>query len=323
MSRKSFLVRIARRIQALPLWLLQCLEWPFLLLFARSENSSKALFVLALPRSGSTVTYQIICHGLNVQYLSNLWNLLYQVPLLGGVLSAIFAHSHESDFKSQHGFVSGLDGPAEGLRFWHWWLDCGLSDADCHTMPVKVFHRRVRYLNRVLKLLTRNGRPFASAFLGHTLVPDRLHRAFPDAVLIRIYRDPVSNALSLLRSKRAAQSSWFSVLPRECYGLDDASEHERVAAQVYWLNRRLDSAACRSDMLTVHYERLCQSPVDELLRIEKWCAGRGIKINRKFMLPSHFDCKVADIHNDLDARKIHHALLALEKRHGKLEENSA
>lgn len=322
MSRSSTTVRIARYVQALPLWLCQFIERPFLRYLESRMHPSQALFVLALPRSGSTVTYQMICHGLDVQYLSNLWSLLYQLPLLGGWLSSRRALRHQSDFQSAHGFVSGLDGPAEGLRFWKWWLDCGLSDSDSHVMPARMLLARVLYLNRVLNTLTRNGRPFASAYLGHVLLPDRLYDAFSGAALIRLRRDPVSNALSLLKSMRASGSQWFSVLPQECVGLESASEHERVAAQVYWLNRRLDAAKCRADMLTVRYEALCTNPSRELSRIQAWCRERGIEVSRKFALPDHFDFKVADIHNDPDARKIKQALKILEDRHGKLEDDA-
>lgn len=322
MSRASLTVRLARRVQAFPLWLFQFIEWPFLWLFGRRGKPAQALFVLALPRSGSTVTYQMICHGLDVQYLSNLWNLLYQLPGLGGCLSARQARRHQSDFQSRHGFVPGLDGPAEGLRFWQWWLDCGLSDADCSSMSAGKRQRRIRYLHRVLSALTGSGRPFAAAYLGHTLIPDRVEQAFPGAALIRLRREPVANALSLLKSMRDNQSSWFSVVPDECRELNDPGEHERVAAQVYWLNRRLDEAECRSDMLMVHYETLCQSPAGELARIQAWCEDRGIEVSPKFTLPDHFDYRVADIHADPDAGKIHQALVRLEKQYGKLDGTS-
>lgn len=318
MSRTSLTVQLARIFQTLPLWLLQFFERPFLALFSE-RKPVPALFVLALPRSGSTVTYQVICHGLAVQYFSNLWNLFYQLPLLGGILSARFASRHWSNFRSQHGFVSGLDGPAEGLRFWRWWLDCGLSDQDCQNFSVAKRQSRARYLARVLSVLTRRGRPFVTAYLGHALVPERVQEAFQGAVLIRLRRDPVANGLSLLKSMRAGQSRWFSVLPKECLDLEDASEHERVAAQVYWLNRRLDSSQCADEMLTVHYESLCENPSMELERIRCWCLDRGIEMNIKFDLPERLSHKVVDYRGDPDAVKIRRALVRLEETHGELE----
>lgn len=318
MGRSSIMVKLARCMQAFPLWLFGFLEWPFIFFLAKPSNKAQAIFVLALPRSGSTVTYQAICHGLSVQYLSNIWNLLYQLPLLGGWLSFSFSKRHRSDFHSEHGFVSGLGGPAEGLRFWHRWLDCGLSDADCKTVSLGTLKRRSDYLSKVLSVLTRSQGPFVTAYLGHSLVPDRIFKAFPGAVLIRLRRDPVSNALSLLKATRAAKSKWFSVLTDECLGFSGSSEYERVAAQVYWLNRRLDDAACSSHFLTVDYESLCENPEREVRRIKDWCIDKGISVKNKFSLPETFEQKVIDFDNNQDAVRIKKALDKLEKNYGKL-----
>lgn len=318
-GRSSISVRMARLIQILPLRSFRFLEWPFVLLASKKGTNVQAIFVLALPRSGSTVTYQSICHGLSVNYLSNLWNVFYQLPLLGGWLSARSAQAHRSKFQSSHGFVTGIDGPAEGLRFWRWWLDCGLSDQECETMPIEKRNKRASYLCRVLSVLSRTKSPFVTAYLGHALVPDRVHNAFPGAVMIRLKREPVSNAMSLLKSMRSNQATWFSVLPNECDGLEGLNEYERVAAQVYWLNRRLDDASCASEMLTVHYEKICQSPEKELARIRNWCVEKGVMVESKFTLPPYFDYKVADLQSDPQAIKIRHALDQFEEKYGKLE----
>ena len=321
-SRSSLIVRIARWIQRIPLSMLRFVEWPFVAILSGKNVVTPAIFVFALPRSGSTVTYQSICHGLAVNYLSNLWHLLYQLPFLGGWFATKKAQFHYSDFTSQHGFVQGLDGPAEGLHFWQWWLDCGLSDQNCKTMSIKKRERRSIYLCQVFSSLSRKGQPFATTYLGHALVPDRVHQAFPGAVLIRLRREPVSNALSLLQSTRASGGSvgWFSVIPRECEGLElTATEYDRVAAQVYWLNRRLDDATCASKMLTIHYEELCENPEREIERIRCWCQEKGLIVERKFGLPEAFAFKQANLNTDSDALKIREALNKLESKNGKLE----
>lgn len=319
MGRTSMLVRLARQAQRFPLWIFRFMEWPIAVIYSKKNKKTPAVFLLALPRSGSTVTYQTICHGLSVNYLSNLWNLLYQLPLLGGWLSSFKTRRHRSDFRSQHGFVSGLDGPAEGLRFWRYWLDCGLSHLDCHTLPSAKRERRSRYLRRVVCTLSGGARPFVTAYLGHPLEPDRVYEAFPGAVLVRLRREPVSNALSLLNAIRRSGANWFSVRPRECEDLENCSEHEQVAAQVYWLNRRLDLASCAGKMLTVHYEKLCVDPAGELKRIHDWCNQKGVPVKLKFDLPKHFYFNRADLENDLDAIKIRQALDKLETEYGKLE----
>ena len=317
MNRTSLAVLAARQFQRLPLRILRFLEWPFSMR-AKTVEPFQGLIILALPRSGSTVTYQAICQGLSVQYLSNVWNLLYQLPLLAGLLSSRLSLRHRSSFQSHHGFVSGIAGPSEGLRFWEWWSDCGLSDEACALLPAQTRQRRVRYLNKVLSWLSRDGRPFATAYLGHALMPDSIDEAFQGAALIRLRRDPVANGLSLLRAARGGSSDWFSVVPRECAALGVLNEYERVAAQVYWLNRRLDDAACSSGFLIVDYEDLCKKPAVEIARIRDWCRKRGIMVEYKFGMPESFEYRKADIETDPDAININQALKRLEIAHGAL-----
>lgn len=318
-TRDSILVKMARYVQAFPLRFFRFLELPLVWVLYSKKKTGKSIFVFALPRGGSTVSYQVICHALHVQYLSNLWNLFFQLPLLGGWISYFVTRRHRSNFKSEHGFVGGLDGPAEGMRFWSWWLNSDLSDSHSKGWNEHCFSFKVRYLKKVIAVLTNRRSPFLTAYLGHALIPDYVSNVFPDAVLIRIIRDPVSNALSLLKSTRASGRLWFSVVPRECYEFESCDEYERVAAQVYWLNRRLDDAADSNRMLPVRYEDLCKNPDKEIGRIREWCRLNNVSVDLRFSLPSKFELKIPDLENDVDAIRISSALNKIQKRYGKLK----
>ena len=94
--------------------------------------------------------------------------------------------------------------------------------------------------------------------------------------------------------------------------------HERVAAQVYWLNRRLDDASCSENFLTIHYEQLCENPGKEIERIRKWCKKQGMSVKKKLELPESFPFKCVDLNNDTDAITIREALRKLEEHYGRL-----
>ena len=214
--------------------------------------------------------------------------------------------------------MGGLDGPAEGLRFWSWWLDSHLTDRVHLPMSQGKRKRRLAYLREVFGILSRR-RPFVTAYLGHTLVPDTLANAFPDAIFIRLRRDPVDNALSILKCMESENSEWFSVWPKECEEIGKLSPHERVAAQVYWLNRRLDDALVSQQYLEIAYERLCLKPHTEVSKVIAFCQEKGWNIGLRHDLPDEFKLKKGNpVEND-DVRAIEDALAQLENSYGRLK----
>ena len=138
MNRRSLLVNVGRVFQKkFPFPLLRIVESPLTKCLQKKDSAPKLIIILALPRGGSTLAYQVLLHGLQMQYLSNLGNFLYGIPLIGGWISRTKCRKYKSDFTSDHGFVPGLCGPAEGLKFWSYWLNNTLRSEE-HTSEILV-----------------------------------------------------------------------------------------------------------------------------------------------------------------------------------------
>lgn len=313
-GRESLSVKVARTIQKVPLSWLRVIEKPFI---SRVKNSEiKMLCILALPRSGSTLTYQSIIHRFDTAYLSNLGNLLYQLPLVGFRLSKWWCRNHVSDFTSNHGFVSGLCGPAEGLKFWSYWMGCSLDERK--SQEPKNFTKRKEYLRKCFACIGTAERPVLSGFLGHSLIPRVIDNELPGTVFIRLRRDPLSNAVSILKAKRKAGQKWFSIFPKECLSVISNSEHERVASQVYWLNKRLDEQCSNMETYYLNYEDLCKNPTFELGKLQEYCIKQGVRLTFNNEMPSHFKYQVIHPEKCRDAELIQKHLDVLESEHGKI-----
>lgn len=318
-SRQSAIVRLARIIQKTPLSWLRFSEYPIIRASHAYSNKPQSflMILIALPRSGSTLTYQCLIHALKPYYLSNLWNLFYSIPLYSGFLSNHLCKNYKSDFISNHGFVSGLCGPAEGLRFWSYWTGCGLNENTDSILPSDVLTYRLEYLKNALSILTKSNSPMVTGYLGHSLIIEDLRHWFPDAIFVRLHRDPLSNALSILRSRpKNNNSDWFSVFPRECADSRKKDIYFQVASQVYWLNRRL--SGLEKDVNTIHlnYEDLCANPRVQINRIIDFCNNRGMSLELKDNLPASFEYKVSQQKDSQEALKIATALSELESRYG-------
>ena len=321
MNRRSAFVQAARLLQRLPQSWTRPLEVSLVRRYAEGRQAN-LIFLLALPRSGSTLTYQALVHGLQPLYLSNLWNLLYGVPWVGGQISRRRCLGHESDFRSSHGFVEGLCGPAEGLRFWSYWTGAGLDETTSEPVPEKRLAQRVGYFREVVRALTSPAAPLVGGYLGHALVAERLRAWFPEAVFVRLHRDPLSNAASILRSRMAGSGAWFSVLPKECAAVQGQGLHAEVAAQVYWLNRRL--GWLDDDGRTVHlaYEELAADPNAALQRVVEGGNACGLALSAGRPLPASFGHRMASPDDNVDTSCLAEELERLGDEYGPISQSA-
>ena len=245
------------------------------------------IVLVATPRSGSTLMYQILCHSFSGYYLSNLSHLLYKLPLIGGVISGIICNHHVSDFKSTNGFVGGLTGPAEGLHFWQYWFGCGLSEAKNKQSQHLAKHiNRRRYLHKVFSLLGKPHKPIITGYLGHLICLDEMIKEFPKAIYIKLNRDPVDNTMSILKSKQPPNEFGRSVFPEECDPFDENVIHQ-TTSQVYWLNKKLDQLDA-DRVFTIRYEELCDRPQDTMQSLLKFCNSCGLDLSLRAELKDRF-----------------------------------
>ncbi|MGM0520219.1 MAG: hypothetical protein ACQERD_11335, partial [Campylobacterota bacterium] len=108
-------------------------------------DSVPVICIVAPPRSGSTLTYQILTQALENFHLTNFSNLLYATPTLGFKLQNKLCQNYLSSFSSSHGFVPGLCGEAEGLKFWQYWLNQGLvENNELDAKKLHHLHKRLK-----------------------------------------------------------------------------------------------------------------------------------------------------------------------------------
>lgn len=309
-GRDAFVVRFGRALQAFPLAWLRPIEK--LVLSSSPGREPKVIFLIAPPRSGSTVCYQALVHSLQPMYLSNLWNLLHQLPLLGGLLSRNRCTGHASSFSSSRGFVEGLCGPAEGLRFWDYWFGHGLSEPES-TTPPRGFAVRESHIRRVLGYLSRPECPFVAGYIGHTLVVEDLIRLFPTAIFVHLHRDLADNAMSILAIRRELPvGADFSVQPREWNVHRGTGMHQEAAAQAWLIDRRIRQTLDPSRTVELHYEDMCTNPGREVAKVVEFCNARGFRLEMKAQLPERLGTIPRTEADPYDLRRIKEILGELD-----------
>lgn len=235
------------------------------------EAEDPFLFVVGLPRSGTTLLSQLLAYCLDAGYINNFAARFWLAPLHGVRLAkTLVGHEVPVAFASDHARTATLSEIHEFGYFWRHWLKK-------HTFE-DVVHAREREetidwpgLRRTLLNVQQElGGPFvAKNMLGiyHTA---KLREVLEKVVYVYVERDPLDVAVSILDARRKYYSdpaTWWSYVPVEYPLLEDRDYWEQIAGQIHYLGRYCRDAltdAGPTSVVSISYEQLCRDPASVL-----------------------------------------------------------
>jgi hypothetical protein len=230
---------------------------------------AQPVFILGVPRSGTTITYQIISNYYNVLYVDNLVFLCRENPFLGFWLSnRFFRDNPHNCFQSKQGNTMdcGLHAPNQDPVFWKKYiyklaLHSNKSDTLKHSDQQEIYNSVFSVINKYEKPLIMKGAAVANnlnAFL----------EIFPHARFIRFTRDPLYTAQSLLQSTRKKgipfEDAWMKRIKPYNYKriLETSSVFRKIALYVHALyqqNAEDLKKVPKENYVSFSYEELCSS----------------------------------------------------------------
>ena len=252
-------------------------------LYEDREVEHAFVFVLGLPRSGTTLLSQLLAYCLDAGYVNNFAARFWRAPVHGIRLARLIAgDAEEPSFESDYARTRSLLDIHEWGYFWRFWLRKHSFD--------DVVHAREREDEidwAGLRLTLANvqhefGKPLvAKNMLGAYHLP-RLRRELGPVVYVLIERDPLDAAVSILDARRKYYDdprAWWSYIPPEYPLLKDRDEWEQIAGQVHYLARFYDRALAEvgeDAVVRVSYEQLARDPASVLAAVSER-AGAGIR----------------------------------------------
>lgn len=264
--------------------------------FGAGGPQSPPLFITGLPRAGTTVIYQAICHRFRVSYTPMLTNQLPYCPAFATRLVRRTLQSYESNFRSDYGRSDSLGAPGEG-RIWNLWFDryapqTSLADAHPHAQRIVYSFGQIERIGGG-PVVTKNPR------LSQWMRP--LADLFPTARFLVVVREPRAVGLSLLRRRyRRGRNPtlWYSVFPRGHESLQNRSPAGQVAGQIegilHGLQEDIESIGAHR-FSVVNYDDLCAAPTACVDRLAEWMADTGSVWETQRELPDQFKVSTRDI----------------------------
>tara|TARA_A100001391_G_scaffold160_2_gene339 strand:+ start:40363 stop:41328 length:966 start_codon:yes stop_codon:yes gene_type:complete len=234
------------------------------------EEKYPPVFIIGAPRTGSTILYQALTNLYDLAYIDNTACRWHRNLRFGMWLSErLYGARAHDNFKAEHGNTSAFGGhaPSECGGFWYRWLPTDRHFVD-HADVTEAMVAEIRA--EVLGVSARLGKPMVFKNLNAGQRLRLIQRAFPDARLIFVRRDPRFVIRSILKARArvgAAAGQWWSIMPPNVEELKTLPEGSMCAAQAYFLEQQIieDLALFpEQNVRIVHYQQLSKALIHEL-----------------------------------------------------------
>ncbi|XOF34025.1 MAG: sulfotransferase [Candidatus Electrothrix sp. YB6] len=230
--------------------------------FPVNTSPPSPIFIIGVPRSGTTLISQLLSACADVGYVNNLMARFWQAPAVGAQLSCEVLKRRLFTGDSAYGQTLYPEEPHEFGGFWRSVLN--YSDmAQKETDKGIDWDALVITLNRIASVYQRPVVYKVFQLYWHLAA---FHSYLPSSKWIWVRRNSVDNALSLLqmrKDKTGAADSWFSARPLGADKYDSEPAPVQVVAQVKliedWIEGQL--AQIPNDAsLQINLDDLCKEP---------------------------------------------------------------
>jgi len=288
---RQFAFPLVRRRRPLLKW---C-ERHVLSVDTRNIAIDRPIFLVGLPRSGTTMLQDILCSHPDVAYITNLMN---GCPDCFCAADALCKRLHV-DFKTERFLGDSVElrlwSANEGLAVFKWYEDFYSLKHKVARIGDFAPHQIEEWLQTVKKVLWCFGggaRRFFNKSPAHLTFIRLIKDVFPDAKIVYLIRDPRACANSMVKLCKLVQAQEAKVRSkdRNGKGADDLFvPYPRLPKLAEYVARYgaadirttanlwndsipfVDACAEQVSLLTVRYEDILAEPTAEISKILKFC----------------------------------------------------
>lgn len=259
----------------------------------RGETATR-LFVTGVPRSGTTLLYQLLCASGALGWVSNVAARFYRNPAFGAGVQELLRPLLADPvpvFTSEYGRTGSWAAPHEFGFYWSRHLPFDDSHEptaeELEEVDWTEVERELAGLSGVL------GRPLVFKNNILACVTPALGAHLPGALFLELRRDPADVAHSILRARRVevgGESAWWSTRVRGWRALQERPPVEQIVEQIARIDAAHDRARAAlgaTRWRVVSYEELCRDPRGTVGAALAWAGVDGVgELER---LPERFE----------------------------------
>ena len=249
---------------------------------AISPKPPTPLFILGLPRSGTTLVYELIIQIFKVAYLPKIFNYTFGLPNITARACKPFIQNPTAQYRSNYGRIPGVFSPAENNNFWTKWFVTTPSLG--HHIPNTFIDYKARQQANLAvgSLTTIANQPYVFKNVYFSLAIDALAACFENAKIIVVRRNIKDVAGSIYKRRSALKSAkqWWSIKPPFYTEVQQWDLIEQIAFQCIRSEQLIERSLrniSSSRYFILNYKDLCNSPHDLALDLSKWLGPTYLK----------------------------------------------
>ena len=273
---------------------------------AKRGSECAPIFVVGVPRSGTTLAYELIVQAFEFAFLTRAFSYTYGLPNLTTRLTKRHIRSPAAHYRSTYGRIPGFFSPAENHVVWDRWF--GVDEVLGHYVPPYTLGRKaVGSARKMLQSMTAIvGRPFVFKDVYLALSLRELKRVFPDARFVIVERDFEAICASVYRGlTETRQHDWWSIRPPFFSDFIDSHPVEQTAflcSRSSQLMYREIASLGDDRCLRISYSSICDSPSGFLQKVQD-LAGPDMRRRVNASVPARFEkSRSKQIPNDVATR---------------------
>ena len=228
------------------------------------------VFVIASPRTGSTLLYQILVNGFTGFFpFTNYINIqLYKFPALATLFDYVSLGSYESNY----GKVEGLFSPSEASFLFKEWFG-GEHPAQTKSCDFLSLHEKSHMVSTMKVIHGATGKVVLSKNQWNSFRVRTLFGTFPNLHFIWVRRDIADSAFSDLKARRHWKSRWNSATTANYERLMGLPDYISVVEQQYEYNKAIEDSLkrfCPQRYIEVWYEDVCEDINIQVYRLRDY-----------------------------------------------------
>jgi hypothetical protein len=237
------------------------------------------IFIVGAPRGGKMFTYSSLIRSLDIAYIDNITMRFWQAPLFGIYLSKnILQNQRVLSYSSHFGITPLSSDPGEFPYFWKDWLGT-------HENPKAVEDVDWEGLQFILhQMASAHGKPLSHQALDIFYHLDKICTLFTNALFIRLWRNPIDNAMSILKARMTytnRKDEWISFRPSNYTRAKELPWQDQIAQQLYGIkNDMTDRLSNAKNVINLSFDEQCANPGGIVDAVEEWLKSSGYPVER-------------------------------------------